>query len=335
MASSINSVKSKSALLTFLKEQARSFLPTKTDFKNSIILFLMVLFGAILLYPLFVRLPLLGWDWYFFFNSYHPTDNINHPFSPFFPYTKIFVSLLTWLPWRDSLAILGGITYMSIALGAWKNGGKYASVLLAVTTPVSLFDLWVGHPDGLALLGFLMGFIPLAFVQPQITLWSYLRSKAWIFWAGITLAFVFILKPTWIHTLTGGAVWGHSASFGWHALGWPVLLLGILLTAGAGSNPWLLMSGGCMLSPDLMPYHLVVFLPAIGKVAGWKKILVWLAAWVVALGTGLGGPWRWLNLLLPLTIYFSLQTPRNYLDTIKNYLDFGKQLIKRIFPTGK
>jgi hypothetical protein len=305
----------------WLIRQVQSILPKWVDIRASLVLFAEILAGAIILFPLFSRLPFLGWDWYFFFNANHPTDNIFNPASPFLPYTKYFIALLTWMNWRDSLAILGGMTYMAIALGTWKNGGKYASIVLALTTPIPFFDLWVGHPDGLALIGLLSGLIPLALTQPQITLWGFLRSKAWIFWLGVCIIFVFVLRPNYLSVFSaGGNGWGHPASFGWHALGLPVLIIGLALIAGAGQNLWLLMSAGCMISPDLMPYHLLILLPAIGKISPRKKAVVWVAAWLVAVGIGLGGPWRWINLLFPLSVYFSLQTWQGYKDSITGYI---------------
>jgi len=71
------------------------------------------------------------------------------------------------------------------------------------------------------------------------------------------------------------------------------------------------MTAGCFITPDLMPYHLIVLIPAIGRVKGRAKAIVWAATWMVFLGLGLGGNFRFLNLLLPLSIYFSLQTVMN------------------------
>ena len=39
------------------------------------------------------------------------------------------------MDWRHSLALLGGFSFMAIALGTWRNGGRYGSVLLALLTP--------------------------------------------------------------------------------------------------------------------------------------------------------------------------------------------------------
>jgi hypothetical protein len=322
----------RSAISTLTTRFFQSVLPSRKDVLTSVRLFGYILFGGILLYPLFSRLPLLGWDWYFFFTAHHPTDNIYNPGNPFFPYTKYFIQLLTWMYWRDSLAILGGITYMAIALGTWAAGGKYGSIALALLNPLPLFLLWVGHPDGLALTGMLVGFIPLALIKPQITFWSFLRSKAQMFWVFLFLGLVILIWPNWMHG-TFGSTWDHSASFGWQALGWPVLVLGFILLLGAGNDPWRLMAAGCFITPDLMPYHVIVLLPAIGKVQGKWKAVVWFCTWLVFVGTGAGGNVRFINLLLPLSIYLALQTPQLYKETVMSYISilrlWGRRLAQR------
>jgi len=283
-----------------------------------------------LLFPLTSRLPLLGWDWYFFFSAHHPVDNIFSPYSPFLPYTKYIIGLLTWMDWRHSLALLGSFTFTAIALGTWRNGGRYGSVLLALLTPIPLFVLWVGHPDGLALIGLLTGFIPLALIKPQITFWAFLRSKATIFWLMLVMGATVLIWPSWLG-VAFGIRWNHSAATGWQAIGgWPLLLVGIGLILGAGNDPWRLMTAGCLITPDLMPYHLIVLLPGIGRVKGRAKIIVWMAAWMVILGVGLGGYYRFLNLLLPLAIYFSLQTVDEYRKNLRYLLSMPRSIFSQL-----
>jgi hypothetical protein len=276
----------------------------------------MAILGGVLLTPLTARLPVLGWDWYFFFTAHHPIDNLYNPLSPFFPFTRYIIELLTWLPWRTSFAVLNGITLMSIALGCWQAGGRYLSIFLAILTPPVFYVMWVGHTEGLALLGVLSGIVPLALINPQVTLWNYLKDRPSAMWAGAFLALVLLIWPSWISHVSG-TVWNHSASFGWHALGWPVLVLGLILLAGAGSNPWRLMAAGCMLSPDLMPYHLVVLLPSLGTIKGYRQLVLFAAIWLTVPGVGLGGSYRWLNLVFPLAAYGLNYSLKEYIEAIK------------------
>jgi hypothetical protein len=306
-----------------VKKFLHSVFPSLEDVIDSLRIFGLILIGGIVLFPLTSRLPLLGWDWYYFFNANHPTDNIYSPYSPFFPYTKYIIMTLTWMDWRSSLAFLSGLTFMAIAIGTWKYGGRYGSIALALLTPLPLLALWVGHPEGLVLVGLLTSFIPLALVKPQITFWAFLRSKATIFWLVVFMVTIAVIWPSW-YTFTTGIRWNHSSSMGWQALGLPVLLTGLVLIAGAGNDPWLLMSAGAFITPDLMPYHMVVLLPAIGRVKGSKKIIVWFTTWLVALALGLGGYFRYTGLLFPLSIYLSLQSREHYQQVINSYIQFLK-----------
>lgn len=324
MASISVSEVNRALLKTKIRDFASDLLPEWKDVRASLVIFVKILFGGLLLYPIFIRMPFLGWDWYYFFTAHNPAGNINLTISPFLPFTKYLLLPLTAIYWRDSLAILGGITYMAIALGTWKYGGKYGSIFWALTTPIPCFLLWVGHPDGLALVGVLTGFIPFALIKPQITVWSFLRNKAWIFWLALILGITFLFWPWWF-TQTAGSTLNHPANFGWRNLGWPSIVLGIVLIAGAGNDPWLLMASGCLLSPDLMPYHLIIFLPALGRVRGSLKPLVWLAAWLVVIGTGVGGFFLWVNLLFPLSVYFTLQKWGHYKSSAMGHYAFVRR----------
>ncbi|MEN6409384.1 MAG: hypothetical protein ABFD44_06720, partial [Anaerolineaceae bacterium] len=238
--------------------------------------------------------------------------NLLSPGSYYIPYTYPILSSLTWLDWRTSLGLLNSFTLVTVGISTWQTGGKYGSILLALTSPCLWMLLWLGHPEGIVLLGVMTGLIPLTFIKPTVAFWSNLRNKKYIFWTLIVIILVILIWPDWILTSffrnTVGGEWTHPANFGWYVTGFPIAIVGGILLLGAGNDPWLLMSAGCLLSPYLMPYHMVILLPAIGKINGWKKIFVWFLGLILALGVGLGGTARYLNLLFPLGIYGSIQT---------------------------
>ena len=309
-------------------------LPTRKEILESLKILGMAVLGGTLLAPLVRLLPLLGWDWYIFFNANHPVNNIYNPANPFFPYTRYIIQLFTWLPWRDSLAWLGGISMVSVALGVWKAGGRYLQIVLALFTPTLFMLLWIGHPDGLALLGVITGIVPLALIKPQVAVWSFFRNKGFAFWTGIFLALVFLIWPEWL-TRVSAVSWDHSGSFGWHVTGWPMALLGVFLLLGSGNNFTRLMAAGCLLSPDLMPYHLVVLLPLFGIYKGWRLGLLWFTAWLLVIGVGLGGDWRYLNLAFPLAGYWLSLTPAGYLANLRQLLKELQSLPVAIRDTFK
>jgi len=175
-------------------------------------------------------------------------------------------------------------------------------VVLALATPPIWFLLWIGHPDALALLGLLTGFIPLALIKPQLTIWSLLRTRALACWTVVFLLLSLALWPWWPLSLRH-ATFTHPAVFGWTVTGWPIALIGIAMLAGAGSDPYRLMAAGCLLTPYLMPYNLALLLPAIGSSRGDRRIVLWATTWLLVLGVGLGGRARYLNLVFPIAAY--------------------------------
>lgn len=265
--------------------------------------FTLAILGSILVYPVVAKLPAIGWDWYYFFNGNSPVGfTLTSPNSAYPPYARYILALLTWMDWRVSLAYLNSITLVAIALGTWKAGGRYGSILLALLSAPVLMVMWIGHPDGLVLLGVICGIAPLALIKPHVSIWAFLSRKAWAIQAGGFLALSLVLWPGWIFKLRNATL-VHEAAFGWAVFGWPVLVVGLVLLAGAGKDIYRLMAAGSFLSPYLMPYHLVLLAPALGNARASHKAAIFFASWLVALGTGMGGQMRWLSLLYPLAVY--------------------------------
>ncbi len=310
-------------LLLFL----RSLLPQPAGLRVGALRLGMAVLGAVLLLPLTRILPFLGWDWYFYFNNHNPALNLAAADSAYPPFTGWFIGLLTWLDWRTSLAVLVGLTLLAVALGTWQSGGRYGSIALALLTPPLWMLLWVGHPDGLALLGVVSGFVPLTLIKPQIAVWSLLSSRRLLAAAAVFGLLTLLIWPGWPLRWLSFArgviayrevLYYNEATFGWGVMGWPIALLGALLLAGAGTDAYRLMAAGCLLSPYLMPYHLAVLAPLIGRARGARKLVVWASAWLVLIGTGVRGPAKYLNLLFPLLAYAFSLTPAEYRQNLRN-----------------
>lgn len=271
--------------------------------RRNMLLFMKIIAGAALLSPLVGRLPMIGWDWYYFFNRYDPVYNLTAAASAYPPYTVYFIEALTWMDWRRSLSYLNALTLVTIAIATWLNGGRYGSIVMALLSPPVWFLMWIGHPDGLALLGLVINFIPLALIKPQLTIFSLFSRKRRLVWTLVFLCLTLLVWPAWPLRL-GSATLTHEAAFGWIVSGWPVLVLGVILLLGAGTHPYRLMAAGLLVSPYLMPYNLAVLLPAIGQVRGYRQVLIWASAWLVLLGVGLPWPAKYLSLVFPLAVYF-------------------------------
>jgi len=306
------------------------FIPTRYQLRSNFRLFILIILGALLLTPLVGRLPMAGWDWYLFFNRNNPTFNISSPTSAYPPYAHLLIDPLTKLNWRNSLAILNAVTLITVALATWKNGGRYLSILLVLLTPPLWYLMWIGHPDGLCLLGLITGFIPLALIKPQLTIFSMLSRKTLLAWTGFFLIVTLLIWPVWILRVQSATL-THEAAFGWVVTGWPILIVGLVLLAGAGSNPYRLMAAGLLISPYLMPYNLAVLLPIIGRVRGSKKIIVWASVWLTALGVGLGGPARYLNLVFPVVSYWMTHSIRDYLNNVAALIKLPEHYFEILF----
>ena len=305
------------AILGWLK----SFLPTKSTVVEKTRLLAMVLFGGIVLTPLIKTLPLLGWDWYYYFTAHNPELNLYLPSSVYPPYTRLFIDLLTWLDWRSSYALMGSLTLVTLAMATWQAGGRWVSIFLALFNPPVIMLLWVGHPDGLALLGVITGFLPLALIKPQITIWAALINRKWFFGSAAFLLLSNIVWPLWplrLVQFAGGIIthrevlFANEATIGWAVMGWPIAALGVALLLGAGPDPLRLMAAGSLISPYLMPYHLAILSPAIGAAKTWRKALIWVCSILVWLGTGLGGWGKLLIFLYPLAVFWGTFTFEEY-----------------------
>lgn len=310
---------------SFLSLIRRYFLVNKAAIRNSLITALFILFGAGFIFPIVSKLPLLGWDWYYFFYANNPAFNINTNLSAYPPFIKYVLLLFTWMDWRTSLSILNAITIMTVSIATWKNGGRYFDILLALTTPALWFLMWLGHPDGLVLFGLITGIIPLILMKPILSIFGILSDRKLIAWSILFLLLSLVIWPGWIFSL-GRASFEHEADFGWAVMGWPLLIIGFVLIAGAGKDPYKLMAAGCFITPFLMPYHLVLITPAFGRARGWRKILLWVSSWFVFLGTGFNGPARIITFIFPLAAYCLCGSFSEYLANVRGNLDRVRSL---------
>jgi hypothetical protein len=294
----------------------KTFLPTGEELRKSIVTFLAIVMSGLILTPLVMRLPILGWDWYYFFTAHSPDYNLYSSNSAYPPYAHFFIELLSWIKdWRLSLAVETSLSLVVLAIATWRAGGRYGSIILGLLNGVILMHLWAGHPDAIGLIGFVTGFVPLALIKPQIVGWSLLSNRKLFFWTILFLMLTLLIWPMWPLQLTQATVW-HEAAAGWSVTGWVVPLIGVFLLIGAGNNPWRLMAAGAMISPYLMPYQMVVIAPAIGAAKGWRKAAIWLSTWLVAVGLGVGGASKLLYYAFPLAVYLSLITIEEYKSNI-------------------
>jgi hypothetical protein len=265
--------------------------------------------GGILLYPLMARLPVVGWDWYYWFLP----GNID--FYP--PWTRLVLAPLTALPWRTGLALLNGITLMTVAVAAARQarpGNRRSRLIaagLALVSPPVLMALWLGNIEGLVLLG-LVALPPgviLALTKPHLSIWALLARRRWLIWTAGWGVLSLLIWGWWPGRTFGemGRLSENFFTIGWYNLGWPLIIIGAVLLLFSSADPQRLLAAGFFLTPYLMPNHMLLLLPALGGVEGWKRWFLWGVLWVSGLASGVGaGAGRYLGLAFPLAVWFLL-----------------------------
>lgn len=244
-----------------------------------------VVIGGALLIPLVMQLPLLAWDWQVCFEA---RDSLLAPagncYDQYPPWTYWTLRPWTILPWRIGLAFQLGILLMAVAVSVSRGAHRWVeAMLLALLTPPVWMLMWLGQTDGLAMWGLM--FFPLgmlwALTKPNITVWAIFARWQWVVWAAAMGAVSLLIWGWWPGRLLAarGMCQTHPSAMGWGNVGWPILVLGLLLFPFSGRNPLRLMAAGVMLMPFVMPYHFLMLLPALGKVHGWRRWLLWLLAW--------------------------------------------------------
>ena len=309
--------------------------PSKEEAIDKLLLFAMIVVGALVVYPIVKLLPMLGWDWFYYFNGNNHALNVNLQSSIYLPYTTWILSSITWLDWRSSLAILNALTLVAIALGTWQQGGRWLAVFYAIFNPPVLILLWVGHPDGLVLIGVLTGLIPLTFIKPQVAVWSFLSTLRQLVWVIIFFIVIQIIWPDWLFNVVNfgkgiidsrQVLLEKEATFGWGVFGFPAIIIGLILIIGAGSNPFRLMAAGCLLSPYLMPYHLAILIPIIGKAdTALKQSIVWLSTWLIFFATAFKGYYKLLIFIFPITAFVMSISREDYKQNVSNCLGFFRK----------
>ncbi|MBI3244771.1 MAG: hypothetical protein HYZ49_21035 [Chloroflexi bacterium] len=279
---------------------------------------LAVLAGALLLWPLTHQLPMLGFDWRVYFWA--------RDFRQYPPWIEWALAPLLALPWRTGLAGLNALLLMTVAVSvarevfggerrpAWRlTSNALGCVLLALFTPPTMILLWVGNIEAVALWGMLMmpvG-IPWVLLKPHLGLWAVLSRRSWIIWAAAFGLLTLVVWQFWPTRVLGSVTdrIQHPSAFGWASLGWPMIAIGLTLLAQTPPDPLALMAAGSFLSPFLMPQHFVLLLPALGRVKGTRRLILWAGTWLLLIPLIFNSGLKWLALGFPALVWWMLRAP--------------------------
>lgn len=282
--------------------------PAPFDWKAT----LTVVIGTIVLLPLTTQLPMLGYEWPFYISG---QVDINYP-----PYLQLAIKPFSIWPWRLGVAILCGLLPMTVAMSTFREASRissnrlfrFGSSTLALLTPLIPMLMWEGNASIITMFGLLS--LPygvlFAVIQPHLPVWAMLARRRWTLFGigfGILSLFIWGLWP--IHTVTNMGNWiGHPSALGWSSMGWPVAVVGLFMLPFVNANPLRLMAVGAFLIPYALPVHFVLMLPAIGRVRGWRQVLLWASVWLLLLPYAYQTLWsKYIAMLFPLLVWWFLR----------------------------
>jgi hypothetical protein len=240
---------------------------------------LAIVVGAIVLTPLFIQFPNLGWDWYYFHIG---TWNFSYP-----PWMPVVLAPLLVRDWRLGLAILTCVLFVTTAVAAAREAKSFGrssmlnAALLAICTGPVWMLTWQGNVVPVTLFGLIaLPFgVPLATVQPHLASWALLARRKWMIWGIGFLIMTFIVWGWWPSRYYDlSRVLSHPIAMGWGNLGWPLLVVGLVLLVFSNADPLRLIAVGTFITPYLMPVHMLLLTPAIGRVRGWRRVVIWAGA---------------------------------------------------------
>ena len=270
-----------------------------------------IIAGAVILMPLTYRLPMLGYEWHFYHNG---TIGGNYP-----PYLHPVIRPFTFMEdWRLSYALVAGILLMSVAVVTHREArqdtrsARLGAALLALFSAPVMMLLWVGNVSSLTVfsLAALPIGIPLALVQPHITPWAIVSRRQWLIWGAAFGILTLLIWGPWPLRLINvpDVKMEHPIAMGWRRIGWPFLVIGLVMLAFSNLDPLRLMAAGAFLTPYTLQVHLVVLIPALGRVNGWRRVALWLCSWLLFLPGMFATDWsKYLAMVFPLTVWWMLR----------------------------
>ncbi len=251
---------------------------------------------------------MLGHDWYQVFYR-----GVLHMYPPWMvPLFQPF----RLVNWRWSFAFVNSLTLVGIAsIAAWQSekviwdGLKAA--LMALVNPVLWYLLWNGQIDGLVLISMLAlpWCIPVLLLRPQIFGLVLAIRKKWLFGMIFWLLLSFLIWGFWIQrslNMSDGSI-AHPTAMGWATLGWPIGLVGIVLLLMSGGHFWKSFAAAFLASPYLQPYNMILLFPVLGRLSGWRRLMLWGWIWIVGVVPGIVGWTRYIALGFPLAAWWLLR----------------------------
>ena len=274
-------------------------------------LFFLSLFAGLVLGYLIREAPLLGYDWYYLFQRNQAT-NIYYPPWHYPPWTDIVLGPLAQLPWRLGLALVNGISIVTVTVLTFREGAqnprwRLLAIFMALFSLQMSVLLWLGHIDALSLLGILAlpWAIPLVLMKSTFVGFAVFTRKSWFLAAMVFAVLSLAIWPAWPNQLVSTLDFRneHPSAGGWRQTSLLPVLLGVfLLLKSKRTDLFQTLAAGAILFPFILPYHHIILLPALGSLKGLRLFIAWLAAWLMLVPVMLEN-YFWIYFVFPLAIW--------------------------------
>jgi hypothetical protein len=250
-------------------------------------------------------------------------------------YYKPGISYPIWTPWMNPIiklisplgfGFVFALTILGISIRSFKYKRSAIPILLAICSLPTLWVLFMGNIDGLILFGMLLmpPAVPLVLMKPQISAFSLLAKRKWLFAGVIWVIISFIIWGFWperlllVTTSTWKAEWVQDISlFPWG------MWLGLPLLYFSRGDQDLLMAAGSLMTPHLFPYHFIILMPSLARMKWYWMLITYLVSCTPFLANWLGpDAWHFGNLLsICFWLGIFLNKPGKIPPTIRSFRD--------------
>lgn len=245
-----------------------------------------------------------GFDWQIFFGAGRAP-------AFFVPWVHWILPFLNW-------SLVVALTITALGWATWKRKGTPLTLFFILASLPTMWTLFLGQLDGLALLGLLLmplG-VPLALLKPQLTTFAMFKNRQWFIAAAILGIISVLIWGGWPLNLIArtGSAWKEIQPQDISLFPWSIPFVLPLLWLSRGDDD-MLMSAGSLITPLLIPYHFIVVMPSLARLSLRWQIALWILSWL-PLSANWIGPlgWRFGN-IFSLVLWLGLFYTRRNANT--------------------
>ena len=215
-----------------------------------------------------------------------------------------------YTPWTRYVRYLGlpgllSVTLASFSVAVLVRAHSLVSMLCAFLSLPLFWTLFLGHVDGLVLLGLqaMPWLVPLALIKPHLSAWAMFARRKWFFAAALFGLLSLALWGPWpVDVITASDCDAPGACQAERHLGlWGLPLFVLLVWRMPRDDPDWWMLAGAFVTPRLFPYNLIVLMPAVARLPWPWALAVAVTSWLPLSANWLGdGAWwlMWVSVAL-------------------------------------